>query len=447
MRSKQLRILLVSPRDDFFYGAGAFREYIEKSRDIQTILKYWRGMGSGLQTVASVTPPDHQVEIVNENRGEIDFDAPYDLVGVTAMTQQVTRAYEIAAEFRRRGRHVAIGGIHATVMPDEVAHHADTVVAGEAEEVWPGFIRDLREGTARPLYSGEELGPVNLAATPTPRHDLVAKYRVPVVWVQTTRGCPHDCEFCAATRVYGRRYRCKSVEQVIAEVRHVRSIWKTATITFADDNMFVNLKRSRALLEAFSRERFSWSAICDISIGRDDAFLRDLRASGCRFVFVGLESASRDSLRGVDPASWKERMHGHYSEYVRRIQENGIGVYGGFIVGLDGDDSTVVDRTVRFVNDNCLMAAQVTILTPVPGSRLRQRMQEEKRIVTDDWRWYTGWNEVIRHPAFAPGDLERCLMEIYQGIYNDDSSRKRSAYFRQVWENLNTPRGETALPG
>jgi radical SAM superfamily enzyme YgiQ (UPF0313 family) len=226
------------------------------------------------------------------------------------------------------------------------------------------------------------------------------------------------------------------VDQVVAEVRLVRGFWKTAMVSFADDNMLINRRRSRELVEAFAQERFTWGAACDISIAQDPALLRDLRASGCRIVLIGLESATEEGLRGLDAQGWKERMHRHYAEYVQRIQEAGIGVYGSFILGLDQHDRSVVDHTIRFVNENCLLGAQITILTPFPGSRLRDRLLREKRIVSSDWRWYTAWNEVISHPKFAAGDLERCLMETYQGIYNEESSRKRAGYFREVWARL-----------
>ncbi len=436
MAARSLRILLVSPRADFLCRNEEFAAYVGSSREMKTILHWWSGAGAALHTIAGLTPADHLVTIVDENYERLEWEGNWDLVGITAMTQQALRAYEIAEEFRRRGRYVVMGGIHASVLPDEAAQHVDTVFAGEAEITWPQFLREYLAGAPQRIYSQSDTACVDMPAIPLPRYDLVAKYAYPVVWVQTTRGCPHDCEFCAASIVYGRQYKHKTVEQVAAEIREVRRHWKFSQIGFADDNMFVNRVYSRQLLAEFKKLNFAWLAQSDISIARDEEFLADLHEAGCRIVLIGFESVNKDNMRGLNRNHWKERMFDHYPEYIYTIQKHGIGIYGSFILGLEEDTEDSVGATIDFINENNIMGAQITILTPFPGSRLRARLEQEGRIISSDWKWYTGLNSVILHRNLSQEMLEAGLMRIYRDIYNPESYQRRSAYFREICRNL-----------
>ncbi len=431
-----MRILLVSPRGEFLCRSEGFAEFMQNSREMRTILHFWNGIGVALPTIAALTPEGHAVEIIDENQEAVDFDGRYDLVGVTAMTQQAVRAYAIADAFRARGVHVAIGGIHATVMPEEAARHADTVFVGEAENSWPQFVTDLAHGVAKPVYNQADFPPVDLDRTPVPRFDLLAKYRYPVIYVQASRGCPHDCEFCVASNVYGRRYKFRSVERVVDDIREAKKHWKFAQIGFADDNLFASRRYSRSLVEAFSAMRFSWFGVCDISVAEDEVFLEALHESGCRTLLVGFETTCEENLRQLDKNQWKLRQFSKYPEYVERIQSWGIGVYGSFILGLDEDDHETPQQIIDFINRNNLMGAQITILTPFPGSRLRDRLVAEGRVIHDQWNWYTVWNAVIHHKNFSPEELESKLLEIYQGVYNPVSNARRSEYFGRVCRQL-----------
>jgi len=436
MAARSLRILLVSPRADFLCRNEEFAAYVDSSREMKTILHWWSGAGAALHTIASLTPADHLITIVDENYERLEWEGDWDLVGITAMTQQALRAYEIAQEFHRRGRYVVMGGIHASVLPEEAAQHVDTVFAGEAEITWPQFLREYLEGAPQKIYRQSDNACVDMTASPLPRYDLVAKYDYPTIWVQTTRGCPHDCEFCAASIVYGRQYKHKAVEQVAAEIREVRRHWKFSQIGFADDNMFVNRAYSRELVAEFKKLNFAWLAQSDISIARDEEFLTDLHEAGCRIVLIGFESVNKDNMRGLNRNHWKERMFDHYPEYIYTIQKHGIGIYGSFILGLEEDTVDSVGSTIDFINENNIMGAQITILTPFPGSRLRARLEREGRIATSDWKWYTGLNSVILHRNLSQEMLESGLMRIYRNIYNPESYRRRSVYFREICRNL-----------
>ncbi len=436
MADRKLRILLISPKGVFLCRSPEFNEFMNNSRDMQTILHFWSGIGVALPTLAALTPAEHEVVIIDENMEPIPFDHACDIVGITAMTQQAVRAYEIADEFRKRGRHVVLGGIHATVMPHEAVTHADTVVVGEAENIWPQFLTDFAEGNPKPVYNQTDFPSVDMSRIPLPRYDLIAKYRYPVVYVQATRGCPHDCEFCVATNIYGKKYKHKTVDQMVKEVQEVKRLWKYAQIGFADDNMFVDHRYSRALVAEMKKLKVAWLALCDVTVGQDEEFLRALYESGCRILIIGFESISKANLHSLNSDQWKENRVHLYSEYINRIQSNGVGVYGSFILGMDEDQPSTVDETLKFIADNNILGANLSILTPFPGSRLRKRLEGENRILHSDWERYTLWNAVIRHPRFTSEELEKGLLRAYKGVYNAESNERRAHYFRRVFENL-----------
>jgi radical SAM superfamily enzyme YgiQ (UPF0313 family) len=437
MRTKKLKILLISPKGQFLSKNDEFSNFLKNSREMSSVLHYWHGTGAGLQTIAGLTPEGHEITIVDENFEEIDFNLPADIVGLTAMTQQAKRAYAIAGEFKKRGRYVAMGGIHATVMPDEAEKHVDSVFIGEAENTWPAFIDDYCSNSQKRVYRQSDYGTVDMKKIPMPRYDLVSKYKYPVVWVQTTRGCPHDCEFCAATRIYGLKYKHKEIKQVIHEISELKKYWKFAQIIFSDDNMFVDRKFSLDLIHEFKKLNFNWLAQTDISIAEDEEFIKELRKSGCRHLFIGFESVSKKNLSGINKNSWKEKKFDKYVQYIDLIQRTGIGIYGAFIIGFDEDNDDTVEDTINFINDNNIMGAQITILTPHPGSRLRERLLNENRIlIIDDWDYYTGWNSVIKHKNFTPEKLEKSLIKIYKSIYNYENFKARAVYYKQICENL-----------
>ena len=432
----KLKILLISPAGAFFSQNHEFRDYVDNSREMQTILHYWNGIGASLPTIAGATPGNHEIKIVDENLEKLNFNYPCDLVGITATTQQVTRAYEIADEFRRQGRYVVLGGIHVTALPEEALRHADTVFVGEAENTWPAFINDFLQGIRKPVYRQKDFAAVNLSTTFPPRYDLISRYAYPVVWLFASRGCPRNCEFCAASTIYGSRYKHKSPAKVVREIKDIKRRWKYAQIGFADDNLFIDKRFRRELVEQLGQLSFTWYAQTDTSVARDVDFLRKLRSSGCRILFVGFESVHLENLIGLNANHWKAKEHKNYSKSIAKIQENGIGIYGSFILGFDHDDQSTVDKTIEFINQNNLLGAQITILTPLPGSRLRVRLDREKRIISSDWNLYTGWNALIKHDSFSPGELEAGLLKIYRNIYNRENYRKRAAYFRRICESL-----------
>lgn len=424
-------VLLNSDSDTTSFFRTSYDPVKETAIDPMKFI-YWSGASLGLLIVAALTPSYFSIDFIDENYEQIKFDANYDLVGISAMTQQAVRAYEIADEFRKRGTTVVIGGIHATVMSEEAKEHADAVIVGEAETLWPHLINDFIKGRLKPYYRSME--PIDLAQSPLPRYELLKKYDYRMFWIQTTRGCPRDCEFCAASKVYGKNYRYKNIEQVIVEINFIKRLWKEPLINFADDNMFVNKAYSRELIKKLKEAGIRWAAQTDVSIAEDDGLLRLLRESGCTLLFIGFETLSVKNQ--LDNHGFKQNRIKKYPEIIQKIQSYGIGVLGAFIIGLDEDDMSIVDDISSFIIDNRLYASHISILTPLPGTRLRERLLKENRILSNDWSRYALTNVNFIPKKMTPKELEQCLLKIYKRVYNKDVRSSVVRHFMGIYADL-----------
>jgi len=390
------------------------------------------GCSSALLVLAALTSKSHKIALIDENFEKIDFDKKYDLVAISMMTQQACRAYEIADVFRSKGNKVVMGGIHATVLPDEAKKHADSVAIGEAEDIWNNIIEDAKNNSLKSFYVSERS--VDLTKNPVPRYDLLKKEHYNIIWIQTTRGCPRDCEFCAASKIFGLKLRHKTIKQVVREVKFIISLGKKFQISFADDNMLIDKKYAKSLLKALGPLNIRWFGQTDISIAEDDNFLKLLRDSGCAILFIGFESLTKNSLKFVDGNSFKLKRLDKYSYYVNKIQSLGIGVLGSFVLGLDGDDLSAFNRTSDFIIKNHLYASQLTVLTPLPGTRLRERLEKENRLFAHDrWERYTFWDVNFIPKNMNPQELERGLLEVHRRIYSKKVLSGVAKYFKDVY--------------
>ena len=367
-----MKIALVSPKSPPLSRNAEFQDFLKQSPEMEFYRQYWSGLGSGLLVIGALTPDDIELELIDEGIEEIDFSRGYDLVAITAVTQQASRAYEIARRFREKNIKVVLGGIHATVLPDEAKLYADSVVVGEAENLWPKLLDDFRHNRLSPVYASQQ--EVDLKESPIPRYELLGEKPCKIVWVQATRGCPHDCSFCCASRVYGSKYRHKSIDQVINEIKKIRRIKKHALIGFADDNLLCDKDYSRQLLEKVVDLKIKWIGQSDISIADDNSLLRLVKKSGCVALLIGFESIIEDNLRGLDSSNWKFKHLKNYVEGIRAIQGNGIGIIGTFIVGFDNDDNSVFNKLADFIIDNHLAGAQIAALTPFPHTRSQRKL-------------------------------------------------------------------------
>ncbi|MBT3386984.1 MAG: B12-binding domain-containing radical SAM protein [Desulfobacula sp.] len=429
-----MKIGLISPKglktndnklDQIFQNTSQDQSYIDSLSG---------AFGTGLLVISTLTPDHIEIEIIDENFDDIDFNKAYDLIGISVMTHQASRAYEIADEFRSRGITVSIGGIHATVLPEEAKRHCDSVFIGEAEHTWPVFLKDFKNGNVSDFYKSEK--PVDMTSLLTPRYDLLKKENYKVIWMQTGRGCPHDCEFCVASNVYGHKYRHKTINQIIDEIKFIHKIWPNARINFADDNFLVNRKFSRELVKHLKKIDLRWFAQTDISIADDKEFIRELKEAGCTTLFIGFESVSKSSLSKINKNSWKLNQLYNYPEAIEKIQAQGIGIVGAFILGLDGDTEETFDELADFILENNIFIPQITVLTPLPGSRLYKRLKKENRLTDIPWSNYT-FTEVNYIPKNMTGeDLKNGLHRVYKKVYSKEARLKVLKHFKNIFKEL-----------
>jgi len=384
--------------------------------------------------VAALTPPEYQVEIIDENVEPIDFVKNFDLVGITAMTQQATRAYEIADLFRARNCKVVIGGIHASILPEEAKAHADSVVIGEAENVWSTLLGDYQSGNLSPFYKSREV--VDLHKSPRPRYDLLINKQYSVIWVQASRGCPYNCSFCAASNIFGKAYRTKTIEQVIGEISEIKRLFGDIRIGFGDDNLLTSPFFSEELLTNLSSLNIRWAGQVDIGAAINDRLLALLKKSGCTFLFIGFESLDKTNLSNININKNKIDNISAYPALINKIQSFGIGVMGAFIIGFDNDDQTTFPRIRDFIIDNNLYDSQISILTPIPGTDLRAKLSNENRILATSWDNYTFFDVNFTHPKLSKVEIENGLLEIYKQTNSREVYLRKLDFFKKVQKAL-----------
>jgi radical SAM superfamily enzyme YgiQ (UPF0313 family) len=410
-----------------------FNEFWRTSVTPNLIRNTYSGFGLSILILAALTPGEYDIDIIDENRQPIDFHKKYDLVAITCCTQQATRAYQISKEFRRKKVKTVIGGIHPTVCRDEASESVDSVVVGECEELWPGLIRDFEAGKLKKRYQQTAL--FDLKKAPLPRYDLIKRLNYGMYWVQATRGCPHDCNFCVASNIFGKRFRLKSVEQVVEEIKIIKSVHANPKISFADDNIFVNKNYSRSLLEKMIPLNIRWFAQTDISVAEDRELLTLLKKSGCSILFIGFESLSENELKKINKNNWKAKKAKYYKEYIRRIQSMGIGIFGAFMMGFDSDTPESIRDTCDFIKETRIYAPQISVLTPYPGCALREQLAGQNRLLDRDWNYYTGLDVTFKPKLMTESELQRQLVGSLKSIYNRDHLESNMRYFKDIFKN------------
>jgi len=342
-----------------------------------------------LTTLAALTDDTWNVEIIDENVDNIDYGHLPDLAAISIMTPLAPRGYEIADRFRKAGVPVVLGGIHPTMMKDEAKQHADAVLLGEAEETWPQMLTDFRQGSLQSFYGPAGFCSLNKLAIP--RRDLLnRKAYFFVNSVQTTRGCPFDCEFCSVTSFYGRTYRFRPVADIIDEIGHMEKGY----IFFVDDNIVGNPAHAKELFRALIPLKIRWFSQASLSVVQDRELLSLAHKSGCKGLFIGFESLSQESLKAMGKSV---NRVAEYGEAIKQIHDQGIGIQGSFIFGTDGDDELVFSDVLRFVEKTHIEAVMFSVLTPFPGTRIYETLTREGRIMDTNWEHYD-----MNHVVFEP---------------------------------------------
>jgi len=363
-----------------------------------------------LPLLAAVTPKGVEVRLIDEAVEDVDLELEADLVGLSVMTATAPRAYRLADHFRSRGIRVVLGGVHPSSLPEEALRHGDAVVVGEGEGLWPLLLEDAARGTLKGLYRNSE--PFPLDRLPPPRWDLLpaGRYFAPQT-VQVGRGCPMSCSFCSVSSFFGRAHRRRPIPQVIEEIR----AHKKKLLIFADDNIAGHPESAKELFAAMIPLKKKWVSQCSLSIA-DDPELLDLAArSGCIGLLIGFESVSPRVLKSIGK---NVNLRRDYEEAVRSIHRRGIHIQASFIFGFDEDRPEAIPETVRFVKENRITGVNYCRLTPFPGTRLYDQLEEEGRIIDRDWSRYDRQNVVFRPLHFTPRELQEKIFWAYRQTYN-----------------------------
>ncbi|MBM2831549.1 MAG: Radical domain protein [Dehalococcoidia bacterium] len=407
--------------------------FVERSKIIASLPSL------GLLTLAALTPERFEVDYqeITDLKQKDFLPDDYDLVAISSYSAQIMEAYQVADEYQSKKVPVVMGGLHVSALPEEAKAHCSAVVVGEGEALWPQLVSDFERGELSPYYLQSNPGSFDLKEAPVPRFELLDPGRYNRLTVQTSRGCPRQCDFCASSILLTPRYKIKPVDKVIEEIRAIKRIWDRPFIEFADDNSFVNTKHCKELLRALAKEKIHWFTEADISVAEDEELLGLMRDSGCQQILVGLESPLKVSLDGIElKTNWKLRQQEKYKEAIARIQSYGVTVNGCFILGLDGDTTSVFEEVLDFIRVSGLYDAQITFMTAFPGTPLYRRLKQEDRIILDRaWQLCTLFDINIVPKSMTVQELQNGFLWLAKTLYSDEETNQRRRKFRDRLKN------------
>lgn len=404
--------------------------FVERSKTIASLPSL------GLLTLAALAP-DHEMEYIE--LPELPQDGMpdgFDLVAISSYSAQIDEAYELARRLRDQGTPVVMGGPHVTALPDDALQFCDAVVIGEGEPCWPEVLRDAERNAIKRRY-GSRHSDYDMAASPVPAFELLDIRKYNRLTVQTSRGCPHQCEFCASSVILTSRYKQKPVPNVVREIDRVFEIWRTPFIEFADDNSFVNHDYWKDLLGRLKGREFRWFAETDLSVAEDEELLELMRESGCAQVLIGLESPVEAGLHHLELRNdWKLRQFSRYRDAIQTVQSHGITVNGCFVIGLDGHTPDIFEQVFDFVRHTGLYEVQVTVMTPFPGTPLYARLEEEGRLIEpQNWQKCTLFDINFRPTHMSVEELgngfKKLAVELYSEEFTDWRRRSFAGQLRQ----------------
>jgi len=413
--------------------------FVERSKQIASLPSL------GLLTLAGMTPKHHDIHYIeipdlSAEEGELE---DFDLVAISSYSAQINEAYELAMRYRAAGMQVVMGGTHVTALPNEAQRYCTSVVLGEGEPVWLEVLEDAENGQLKLIYDARKLD-YSLTDAPMPAFELLDISKYNRLTVQTSRGCPHNCEFCAGSNLISSCYKQKPVEKVLAEIDRICEIWPHPFIEFADDNSFVNHVYWKELLPELTKRRIKWFTETDLSVAEDPELLRMMRDSGCAQVLIGLESPTEEPLNGLEQnTNWKLGRFSEYKQAIRSIQSHGITVNGCFITGLDGQTTEVFDQVYNFVKEAELYEVQITILTPFPGTVLYERLKKANRLIEPtNWKKCTLFDLNFRPEGMTEQELRAGFHRLSKRLYSDTFTQWRRDIFKQ---NLHTTKRKNGL--
>jgi len=365
-----------------------------------------------LPHIAAITPNKYEVKIENENYQDIDFDEDADIIGITCYTMTAPRVYEIADEFRKRGKKVVLGGYHPTARPEEAEKHADSIILGMAEASWPKLLNDLEKGKLKPIYEKDHsFDPKDI---PPIRRDLIQKNPL-IGAVQWSRGCANRCEFCAISSFCERGVMHRPIKDVVKEIKEMPNKF----IVFHDPHLTSHPRHAKELFKEMIRQKVDklWLAngTTNVLLKCDEEFLDLARKSGCTEWFIGFESVSQKALNGI------KKTHNtveNYRKLIDRLHKHNMLVQGGIIFGFDEDGPDIFDYTLDQIYDLGIDIVEVNILTPYPGTPLFDRLEREDRILTYDWSKYNQTEVVFQPKKMTPKELFEGTRKVAKHFYS-----------------------------
>lgn len=380
-----------------------------------------------LAILNGLTPRHHDVQIKNDIVEDIIFSSDFDLVAITAMTAQIGRAYQIADRFRELGVKVVIGGIHATALPKEAKQHADSVVIGEADNLWEEILEDAELNNLKECYQSSDRP--NLQKLTLPRWDNINlkiyhkpyNHKLPKMPLFTTRGCVFNCKFCSVSKYFGKTFRFKPIPNVIREIEHVNA----SHYFFVDDNIACNYDYSRELFQAVKKKNINWFSQISTTVLRTPDLIDLAAESGCTSLFLGIESINKNSLKSVSKGFNKVER---YEELFARLRNAGIKPFVSIIFGLDSDTTEDFKNTIDFLMKNKIGNAYFWILTPLPGTDLYEEMDRDNRIISKDWNRYHVCDVVFKPKNFTPEELYNGYWKAFQEFFSLKNIAKRLYY-------------------
>ncbi len=388
----------------------------------------------GLGILMARTPSDVEIIYTDDVLKPFDLERDVkdvDLVGISVDSKTARRSYDIAAAYRARGVPVVLGGIHPSAMPEEAMQHADCVVAGEADVIWPQVIEDFKNGRLQRLYKPEL---PDMKDMPDARRDLfTSKKYIPFEPVQAMRGCPYPCEFCSVSTANGKTFRFRPVDDVIRELRPLNR-----TILFADDNVMIHRAYSKELFEKMIPLKKIWVGQCSLATVKKIENIKLMAESGCRGLFIGFESIDEETVKFTGK---RQNKPSRYREVIQMLREHGIGVWGSFVFGFDTDTLSVFDRTVEEAIAMKLTMASFAILTPYPGTPLYKRLLHEGRLTDPQW-WLASSDHDGGSPYFVPRHMSR--EQLKQGWIR---AWKSFYSVSSIWRRFTLGKGANLLQG
>jgi radical SAM superfamily enzyme YgiQ (UPF0313 family) len=374
------------------------------------VSRFFRHTRLSLLAVAAATPPDWDIGIVDEYVSPIDYSSEPTCVGLSFMTAGAPRAYEIAEEFRNRGIPVLAGGFHPTLWSEEVSKHCDAVCVGDAESSWPQMLKDIEIGALKQVYRSDPFA--SLVGLPVPRRDLLdGRAYFTRNTVQASRGCPNHCTFCSITAFYGGHYRHRPVEEVIKEISGLSG----KLVIFIDDNLVADRAYALELFSSLKPLNRHWYSQAALTIAQDAELLEAAVSSGCKGLFVGLETLSNESLDKVEKGFYRAET---YLNGIETLHKAGIAVEVGIMFGFDEDGPEVFSATLEFLKESRVELAQITPVTPLPGTVIHQQLESEARILTRDWSYYDFFHVVFKPMKMTPEELQAGTDNVVKQFYS-----------------------------